>query len=1335
MKIDGETEEGIAEYQLKMPGLCQKSAHHSHSSSTSTSSGGGSVCNARNGIWSRSRDDITFAQLHRFWSELPSSARQELLRIDKQSLFEQVRKNLYCSRCNGLLLEVFSQIVHYGKSIQQEAAYANIGGGPGQYRNHNEIGSKLTVAISQDDTSDPSVHPWGGLTTTRDGVLTLLDCFLVGTSLEALQNVFDSARARERERELLYPDACGGGGRGWISQGTSTSGRGHGMKETCALHTARLSCEALVDFWSALGEETRSSLLRMKEEDFIERLMFRFDSKRFCRDCRRNVLREFKELKELKRTRREPRCTIWFCVADTAFQYEVSDSAVQADWHECFAEAGGMYQRFEWAVGTGEGKSDIFGFEDVGLCGNVQADGLALDNIVACYITLRAWKHDGRCTEISVKAHSLEGRLCVHRRLIVGDGYVTITKGESIRRFFEHAEETEEEEDEDSNDKEGNDLDAEGSRPQKHAKSPELARDFLLDAATVIFKEQVEKAFREGTARQNAHSIFVCLALGLLEERVHVACKEIITLEKQNKLLEEEAAEKREEEERKERKRLKEREKKLRRKEKLKEREREKDKNNGEFKHVSVSHGFANGTNAQEEQACHSVAEDAGSTNDDTIVARSASPDMLDARPSMDSVMETGDEKEEDMSFSVTDMDGEVSSRDGNGAFIVGQSKSARRKSKIRKSPILETASVRIFRKGPTSIETNIHVRSSERLLSNGYVEIPARSIHSMQKQPKNMKSDNSGKADNRSNTVKCYEKFHWCNGRPHYRYDYQFCGCNPQSSNKPTRDSRIADRSDSSLDMSKSFYRIGNHIPGPILDNCGAYKGKTPAGMVSGGRGEVHHKKVWEPLESRHQAIKCPAQSNLSVNSIAPKSVACDKGENSDENPIQPSAKRSSVRQNNTSGTINGWSPSGAFVSYGSERYSSVLNSCHCESDKMSNTSAHQMNNVNTEQASRPPIPVSMPTENHVVQSTSNIPAKVDSSRQRRDGNGCMVTPSSQVVSEKIKCPPITGDFHCVSENGCGGISSNGGSAFHVPCSKPSNDEAVDRQEGNSQFVVVSSPVLNHIGDNLQKKGPSTSHANDGGLAATKNTLTTLEMTPQQQVLPVHIPTISSPMFPLHSPNQGYYQCSGAWPPVSGNGLLPFPQPNRFVFPGPGGFGLSSGRLPGFSLPYPSFQPFPSVLAPGQIPSLLHKTNAVKFDNRPNPSRSVESEIEDVKICPGINIPHQEKHIPLQESSNGFSLSEVSSSQQEAISSNSPTHDISAFSLFHFGGPAAAVTKESDSHSSPLREEIMGDSLTSKETCAVPPPKNDFAMHKEKAPVEEYSLFAASHGNRFGLF
>ncbi|KAK1410957.1 hypothetical protein QVD17_37500 [Tagetes erecta] len=534
------------------------------------------------GFWSNHCDDVSCNQLQKFWSELSPQARQELLRVDKQTLFEQARKNMYCSRCNGLLLEGFLQIVMYGKSLQQDGVFGQAPCSGRRTSKSKIVEDSCLTSMCDDDIQDPSVHPWGGLTTARDGTLTLLDCYLYSKSLKGLQNVFGSARARERERELLYPDACGGGGRGWISQGMVGYGRGHGTRETCALHTARLSVDTLVDFWSALGEETRHSLLKMKEEDFMERLMYRFDSKRFCRDCRKNVIREFKELKELKRTRRETRCTSWFCAADTSFQYEVTRDTIQADWHRNYADSAGTYHHYEWAVGTGEGKSDILDFENVGLKVKAQVSGLDLTGLNSCYITLRAWKKDGRCNELSVKAHALKGQQCVHCRLLVGDGFVTITRGEGIRRFFEHAEEAEEEEDDDSMDNDGNELDGECSRPQKHAKSPELAREFLLDAATVIFKEQVEKAFREGTARQNAHSIFVSLALKLLEERVLVACKDIITLEKQFKLLEEEEKEKREEEERKERRRAKEKEKKLRRKERLKNKskERENDQHN-----------------------------------------------------------------------------------------------------------------------------------------------------------------------------------------------------------------------------------------------------------------------------------------------------------------------------------------------------------------------------------------------------------------------------------------------------------------------------------------------------------------------------------------------------------------------------------------------------------------------------------------------------------------------------------------------------------------------------------------------------------------------------------
>jgi len=47
------------------------------------------------------------------------------------------------------------------------------------------------------------------------------------------------------------------------------------------------------------------------------------------------------------------------------------------------------------------------------------------------------------------------------------------------------------EQEDDAMDRDINDPDGDVAHPQKHAKSPELAREFLLDAAAVIFKEQV----------------------------------------------------------------------------------------------------------------------------------------------------------------------------------------------------------------------------------------------------------------------------------------------------------------------------------------------------------------------------------------------------------------------------------------------------------------------------------------------------------------------------------------------------------------------------------------------------------------------------------------------------------------------------------------------------------------------------------------------------------------------------------------------------------------------------------------------------------------------------
>ncbi|KAL3841182.1 hypothetical protein ACJIZ3_025773 [Penstemon smallii] len=805
-----------------------------------------------NGFWSKHRDDMSYNQLQKFWCELTLQARQKLLRIDKQTLFEHARKNMYCSRCNGLLLEGFLQIVMYGKSLQQDAGgHYNVRAINTQYDGELCIENGCQV-----DAQDPSVHPWGGLTTARDGTLTLLDCYLHSKSLKGLQNVFDSARARERERELLYPDACGGGGRGWISQGMAGYGRGHGTRETCALHTARLSVETLVDFWSALGEETRQSLLRMKEEDFIERLMYRFDSKRFCRDCRRNVIREFKELKELKRMRKDPRCTSWFCVADTAFQYEVSRDAVQADWHQTFSDAFGTYHHFEWAIGTGEGKSDILKFENVGLSVRVQVNGLDLSDLSACYITLRAWKMDGRCNELCVKAHALRGQQCVHCRLVVGDGFVTITRGESIRRFFEHAEEAEEEEDDDSMDKDGNELDGECSRPQKHAKSPELAREFLLDAATVIFKEQVEKAFREGTARQNAHSIFVCLALKLLEERVHVACKEIITLEKQTKLLEEEEKEKREEEERKERKerrRTKEKEKKLRRKERL----REKENRENKCAESNIDSGVTDvskeeSTPCDDEGAIVVGSRDSVSETGEATPVSPLSPDIEDDQQLNEYIFSNTENHSEDSP------DGEFgNSRDWNTSFPYDHLKYSRRRLKFHKDPQQDLSLKWSGRRKSTALSENGTFFSKYEARYNADAYESTRNINGFNKQLRT----NAAKSNIRNGGPKLGDKCQCINSKTGDRYHSHGCTCNHPNEYRSRPESHITRRVP--LDVTNPSYRGNKYIE---VESAREINGRPKSKITIGN--PPNTKKVWEPLDSQKKYIRSNSDSDVTLRS-----------------------------------------------------------------------------------------------------------------------------------------------------------------------------------------------------------------------------------------------------------------------------------------------------------------------------------------------------------------------------------------------------------------------------------------------------------------------------------
>ena len=70
-------------------------------------------------------------------------------------------------------------------------------------------------------------------------------------------------------------------------------------------------------------------------------------------------------------------------------------------------------------------------------------------------------------------------------------------------------------------------MDGDGGDGVRHADTPELAREALVDCAALIYKGQVEVAFREQTAGHNALLLFVHLALGMMEERLRNAFRDL----------------------------------------------------------------------------------------------------------------------------------------------------------------------------------------------------------------------------------------------------------------------------------------------------------------------------------------------------------------------------------------------------------------------------------------------------------------------------------------------------------------------------------------------------------------------------------------------------------------------------------------------------------------------------------------------------------------------------------------------------------------------------------------------------------------------------------------
>ncbi|KAL3153985.1 hypothetical protein ABBQ32_013540 [Trebouxia sp. C0010 RCD-2024] len=150
-------------------------------------------------------------------------------------------------------------------------------------------------------------------------------------------------------------------------------------------------------------------------------------------------------------------------------------------------------------------------------------------NVMRAYKDLKPCARDVKAGE---QPSSLE--ICPGHSLSVVEGLVCVD-GKATTEFFEQAEEVE-----DCNQAVEQDVEDDYHSPERirHAETPELAREALVDSVVLIFKSQVEVAFREQTAGHNALLLFVHLALQMMEEQLLNAFKELRAKQAEAELLE-----------------------------------------------------------------------------------------------------------------------------------------------------------------------------------------------------------------------------------------------------------------------------------------------------------------------------------------------------------------------------------------------------------------------------------------------------------------------------------------------------------------------------------------------------------------------------------------------------------------------------------------------------------------------------------------------------------------------------------------------------------------------------------------------------------------------------
>ncbi|MCO5612484.1 hypothetical protein L7F22_066752 [Adiantum nelumboides] len=855
---------------------------------------------------------------------------------------------------------------------------------------------------------------------------------------------------------------------------------------------------------------------------------------------------------------------------------------------------------------------------------------------------------------------------------------------------------------------------------------------------------QVEKAFREGTARQNAHTIFICLALNLLEERIHVAYEEISTLEKQKQLLEEEEHERRAEEQRRERKRLKEKEKKLRRKEKQKGREREKEKSKCDVQPAcntatDCDSGATSLLDENEEvrtddetKESRSMVDD-GMFNDELDILQPSSLELLEVPDCSQFRHEALDHFDLSMSMDTFE---HLNTMDSNSSFFSERSKASRRRSRPRKGPFMEVISRRFIRRSSvTSLDSTDNSQGRMKLSCTSVREtsevvteqvfLSRQKLHRGYIKPERNIGSNSSE---RWNSV---------------RYQQRQNGIVSQSSSKRTFYVKTKQNDGTSWVGKECLSLKSSQKKNSVVVGC---QKVTQLGSFVSGSSQCN----WQIMKAIPAAGGRGKRGLPDQDVLADSEIISSNSSSESEKTLEPDCKE---------GIPLGADSAEPFVS------SDPQAACDCISPGSTSVcfGGEQQHTVNASFADEcHPESLVFPSDSRAaaVEALSNVKPL-----------GRVVAVSTGEALDDDASPSSAAS--CVTDTSDGGgtscsmrtESSNlGSSCSSTEASSTEISPSVPAEHQTSIRVSVQHDVGNeslakdHRLAHKHEKHQAVSglerlmcpeyypYSSAGNFLAYSHDYTSgfehmqLGVHPEVPVLDgtshmchtesaMQLPVLPSPLMPMHVPQSFGFpwmpgQCVSQ--PVLSAGLLPLPPhpANLYV----DGFGPPTGAMTAALLPLPPpFQPGPPVLGFTCIPA--------QSMNQSFPQWSEQQLIYDDRQMAEI--------LPVRNAFEEYGLSgESIIEEQSSGSSDSPdaapatslsSKDPLGFSLFHFG---SLSTDEQELTILAKSEERMKEALKPLDmSCGRAVQQEATGAPKSSLPVEEYSLFAATPSSRFGFF